>query len=214
MKAEILSFEGVDGLCVARLGKLSSTILRLQDGSLCIYNPVAGLENQIGGLGNVSALLAPNHYHNKGLEGHVTAFPDARLYCSATARPRLAKLTGLTFEGLDELKERLADGSALFEPESLKTGEIWLQVQSQTKCALVVTDAFNTPQRSAGARANQVGLLGTFPRYGIKDPGTYKAWATAFLTASAPTNLLPCHGGPVDSVGLTARLLDLVEHAF
>jgi hypothetical protein len=53
--------------------------------------------------------------------------------------------------------------------------------------------------------------LGTFPRCGVKDAGTYKTWATEFLTATGPSILLPCHGSPVKSVDLIAQLIDLVE---
>jgi hypothetical protein len=218
MKADIQSVKGVDGIYVARLAKLSCTALRLRDGSLCLYNPVAGMETALTQspheLGDVSALLAPNHYHNKGLKAHVEAFPNATLYCSATAKPRLTKLTGLTFDGLDRLREKLPDGSDLCEPDGLNTGEVWLQVRSRTDCALAVTDAFNAALRPPGVYADQAGLLGTFPRYGIKDAAAYRTWVTEFLATASPSILLPCHGSPVKSEDLTAQLIGLVEDAF
>ena len=93
MTSRFTPIDGLDGVYTARLGKLSCTALRLLDGSLCLYSPVAGLEKTLAGqaneIGAVSALFAPNHYHNKGLAGHTKAFPTAALYCSDTARPRL-----------------------------------------------------------------------------------------------------------------------------
>ena len=116
----IQPFSPVDGLedtYIGRLGKLNCFAFRLKDGSLCLYSPVAGLETAAGQslaeLGEVSMILAPNHYHNKGLAGHAAAFPNASLICSKGAEPRLKKITGLAFDPLDTLKAQLADLSLI-----------------------------------------------------------------------------------------------------
>ena len=211
-------FQQVDGfhdLYVGRSNKLSCTAFRMRDGSLCLYSPVAGLETTFAHhrseLGEVTALLAPNHYHNKGLNAHIEAFPNATVYCSSAAQPRLSKMTGLTFNALDQLRERLPDGSDLHEPSGLKTGEVWLRVKSHMDCALAVTDAFSAVLRPLGSYADCVSLLRTFPHYGVKDAGSYKTWASEFLNTTPPSILLPCHGSPVKSVDLIKELIDLVE---
>lgn len=216
MTDEFRQVDGFHDLYFGRLKKLSCTAFRLRDGSLCLYSPVAGLETEFAQrqseLGEVTALLAPNHYHNKGLHAHIEVFPNATLYCSSAAQPRLSKITGLTFSALDRLRERLPDGSDLHEPDGLKTGEVWLQVTSHLGCALAVTDAFNAALLPSGNYADCVGLLGTFPRYGVKDAASYRIWAKEFLKAKAPSILLPCHGSPVKSVDLIVQLIDLVEN--
>ncbi len=215
MTGVVQMIEGFEGLYVARSKKLSCTLFRLGDETLCIYSPVNGLETAVAELqnelGKVTAILAPNHYHNKGLIAHLEAFPDAFLYCSAAARPRLNKVTGLNFETLERLRGRLPGGTELHEPGGLKTGEVWLQVKSHVDCALAVTDAFNSALLPLESYADRVSLLGTFPRYGVQDARSYKTWATQFLTKTAPSILLPCHGSPVKSVDLTGQLVDLVE---
>ncbi len=215
MKSEFRSVDELDGLYVARSGKLSCTAMRLMDGSLCLYSPVAGLEKtllrQIDELGKVSALLAPNHYHNKGLAAHVEAFPDATLYCSAAARSRLSRITGLDFNPLDGLQEHFTTDQILHEPDGLKTGEVWVQINSNHDRALIVTDAFSSTIQPPGKYGDEVVMLGTFPRYGIKDASLYRMWATKFLTMTSPTLLLPCHGSPVRCSDLTAKLLKQID---
>lgn len=215
MSAAFQQVDGFPDLYIARLNKLSCTARRMRDGNLCLYSPVAGLEETFAKhqseLGEVTALLAPNHYHNKGLNAHIGVFPNATLYCSSAAQPRLSKVTGLKFSALDQLRGRLPDGSDLHEPDGLKTGEVWLRVKSHMDCALAVTDAFSAAHLPSGNYANCVSRLGTFPRYGVKDAGSYKTWATEFLTATAPSILLPCHGSPVKSADLITQLIDLVE---
>ncbi|WP_156875499.1 hypothetical protein [Phaeobacter inhibens] len=215
MTAEFQQVDGFHDLYVGRSNKFSCTAFRMRDGSLCLYSPVAGLETAFARhqseLGEVTALLAPNHYHNKGLSAHIEVFPNATLYCSSAAQPRLSKVTGLTFSTLNRLRERLPAGSDLHEPAGLKSGEVWLQVKSNMDCALAVTDAFNSALLPSGSYADCVSLLGTFPRYGVKDAGSYKIWATEFLTATAPSILLPCHGSPVKSADLITQLIGLVE---
>jgi len=218
MKAEFAPVAGLDGVYVARSGKLSCTALRLRDGSLCLYSPVAGLESivqqQLGELGEVSVLLAPNHYHNKGLAAHAGAFPSAALCCSAAAKPRLAKLTGLQFNTLARLRDNLQEGTKLHEPPGLKTGEIWMQIKSATDRALAVTDAFSSPVHPCGTLGDKAGMLGSFPRYGVGDVDMYKTWATDFITTAAPTVLLPCHGSPVRSAQLAEQIICLLDETF
>lgn len=218
MKAGFTAVSGLDGVYVARAGKLSSIALRLRDDSLCLYSPVSGLETvlkeQSSELGEVSTLFAPNHYHNKGLASHLNAFPNASLYCSAAAKPRLQKITGFDFQPLDDLKRRLIDGQTLHEPKGLKTGEVWVQVQSGTDGALIVTDAFSSALQPPGVYGDEVGILGTFPRYGVNDAEAYIAWAMRFISMAPLSMLLPCHGSPVRADDLAVQLNSLLQEGF
>ena len=206
--------DGLDGVYIGRAGKLNCIAFRLRDGSLCLYSPVAGLEtsesDRLARLGGVSMILAPNHYHNKGLTGHANAFPNASLVCSKDAEPRLKKITGLAFDPIDTLKTHLAGNQVLLEPEGLKTGEVWVETRTQSEIAWIVTDAFSAKLHSPGVCADAPGMLGTFPRYGVKDASVYKDWVNTQLSADRPSILLSCHGSPVNSPDLDAQLIGLL----
>ena len=159
-------------------GSLRCTALKLSDGSLCLYSPVLGISDEaydcLAALGKVSFLLAPNHYHNKGLAEYTKAFPDATLICSEHARPRLKKQTRMAFELLSALVSLLPDGCNMTEPEGLKTGEVWLTLETSNNHIWVVCDAFTGSKTKLGGISKKVELLGTFPTYGINDHQTYK----------------------------------------
>ena len=203
-----------EGLWSAQKGALRCTALRLRDGSLCLYSPVLGLgdtaRKSLAEIGKVAFLLAPNHYHNKGLTEYSETFPDAVLVCSERARPRLEKQTGLSFEGLQTLDTLLPDGCEILEPNGLKTGEVWLTEATGEDTAWVVCDAFKGPSGKAGDIGTQVELLGTLPTYGIKDQAAYSAFVKARLTEQPPTTILPCHGSLVRSEGLAANIMSLL----
>ena len=209
---------GLDGAYLGRAGKLNCIAFRLRDGSICLYSPVAGLEtsgrDSLAKLGSVSMILAPNHYHNKGLTGHVNAFPNASLVCSKGAEPRLKKITGLAFDPIDTLKSQLADNQRILEPEGLKTGEVWVEIRTDSEIAWVVTDAFSAKLHSPGIRAKAPNMLGAFPRYGVKDASVFKDWANTQLSTDRPTILLSCHGSPVNAPDLDAQLIGLLADAF
>lgn len=209
--------DGLDGVYIGRAGKLNCIAFRLRDGSLCLYSPVAGLEtsesDRLARLGGVSMILAPNHYHNKGLTGHANAFPNASLVCSKDAEPRLKKITRLVFDPIDTLKSQLADNQRLLEPEGLKTGEVWVETRTQSEIAWIVTDAFSAKLHSPGVCADAPGMLGTFPRYGVKDASVFKDWTNTQLTMDCPTILLACHGSPVTAPDLGTQLIGVLADA-
>lgn len=201
------------GLWSAQKGALRCTALRLRDGSLCLYSPVLGLDEaalkSLTALGDVAFLLAPNHYHNKGLAEYAEASPDAVLVCSEKAQPRLEKQTGLSFAGLHSLATLLPDGCDLVEPEGLKTGEVWLTHATAEGAVWVVCDAFKGASGNAGTASPDIELLGTFPTYGIQDKGIYSAFVKAKLNELPPTMIVPCHGSLVRSENLAASVKSL-----
>lgn len=214
-RARFTQVTGLDGVYIARAGKLNCTAIRLRNGDMCLYSPVAGLEG-LGddlstGLSPICALLAPNHYHNKGLQGHANAFPRASLICSKAAGPRLKKITGLTFEQLDILASQLDETQQVLEPEGLKTGEVWVQVKTPSDTAWIVTDAFSATLNPPGDYATVPTMLKTFPRYGVKDAAVYKEWVNEQVSIAGPTILLSCHGSPVHSPELGTQLIRVMS---
>lgn len=203
------------GLWSAQKGELRCTALRLRDGSLCLYSPVLGLgdsaRKSLASLGEVSFLLAPNHYHHKGLAEYADAFPDAELVCPDRARPRLEKQTRLAFKGLSALAARLADDCELVEPDGLKTGEVWFALKTGEDRVWVVCDAFKGLSGQPGGVGTQIGLLGTFPAFGIQDKITYSAWVEAQLGNGPPTSVLPCHGAIVQGGELASDIRSLLR---
>ena len=207
--------KGLEGLFILQENNLRSSAIRLCDGSLCIYSPIAGTANaaqeSLSKLGEVSILLAPNHYHNKGLAEYQEVFPDADLSCSTTALPRLSKVTGLKFKGLEAVKDQLSTNTRILEPEGLKTGEIWVQIQSKIHVVWIVTDAFTAPPTLAGKYSQEPSLLNAFPKYGVKDRAQYIRWVEVEIAGLAPTTLVPCHGGLLKSKNLGLALVKLLK---
>jgi hypothetical protein len=205
---------GVVGVYLATKGGLRCTAFKLMDGSLCLFSPVLGLGDDamqsLKSIGPVSRLIAPNHYHNAGLAEYAKAFPKARLYASPNAAPRLAKLTGMSFEDLQSLKDLLPKSFAILEPKGLKTGEVWISGESDSKKAWFVVDAIAGPKMTAETdQFDYPELLKTFPTYGIRDINDYSAWFLKQLTADQPVLVVPCHGGLIAASDLPKKLLDL-----
>lgn len=114
-------------------------------------------------------MLAPNHYHHKGLNEYAQAFPEAKIACSSGAQARLEKQTDLTFDELERLETLLPDGCDFAEPDGLKTGEVWLIVKSEQECMWIVCDSFKGTKGKVGHVGQTVEMLGRFPTYGIED---------------------------------------------
>ncbi|MEJ6403731.1 hypothetical protein [Yoonia sp. 2307UL14-13] len=208
MPAQLTEFTEIPdlpGIYTATKGGLRCNAIRLSDDTLCLHSPVAGFgdiaKSSLETLGKVSALLAPNQYHNKGLPEYAATFPSAALIAPMACHERLTKITGLTFQSPAILD--LPDTVQIITPEGLKTGEIWLC----TKTAWLVTDAFAGPAKPGGDAT----LLKTFPRYGIGDAQTYRQWITKFIAKNPPTTLIPCHGAIVSDPKLGDQLRALTS---
>ncbi len=206
---------GFVGLWSAQAANLRCAAIRLRSGRLCLYSPVAGFGSEaresLAHLGDVKLLLAPNQYHNKALAEYGTAFPGATLCCAEAAKPRLEKITGLSFEPLDVLAADLPEGMDIITPEGLKTGEIWIRAAVGDALAWIVTDAFSGPKAKIGDYAEEADMLGTFPKYGIGNRMAYRAWLQRELTTAPPSVIVPCHGAMIRGAALKANLLKLIE---
>ncbi|MDX8351278.1 hypothetical protein [Cognatiyoonia sp. IB215182] len=218
MKLPFTPALGLNGVYLLQSAKLTSFALRLKDETYCLYSPIAGLAQQahtaLVNQGDISVLLAPNHYHNMGLKEHVAAFPHAALMSSKAAAPRLKKITGLAFSDVNALAPQLPEGTRVLEPEGLKTGEVWWEITEEDEVAWVVTDAFSTKRYPAGEEADVPSMLGTFPKYGIKDSGKFCRWVEQQLALRPPTILLSCHGSPLRDANLATALQQLLNETF
>jgi len=218
MSKTLSQFEAIpdlDGLYVAHKNDLRCTALRLATGALCLYSPVSGLgeeaRHSLEALGEVTHLLAPNHYHHKGLAEYAAAFPGAKLCCTDKAKPRLDRQTGLSLTPLDEADLPLPDATRLVEPDGLKTGEVWVAISAPEHRIWVVTDAFCGPKASTGAFARAPEMLRTFPSYGIADPKGYSKWLSRYASSFSPTMIVPCHGALISSPHLPGDTWALVK---
>lgn len=202
--------DGVPGLSTLRRGTLRCMITDLKDGGVCLYSPVEKTSAALLETYDVRILLAPNHYHNKGIAEHVAAFKAADLIASDAARPRLEKVTGCRFGDLADLRQALPERVSLVEPEGLKTGEVWIIVRAEDELVWVVTDAFCGLQDKGDERA-RAGFLKTFPTYGLEDKKRFSNWVRQRLSEEAPTMIVPCHGEIVRGAALDTEITALLE---
>lgn len=210
--------EGFEGLFSAQSGALRCTAIRLQSGGLCLYSPVAGLSDaakqSLVELGDVKFLLAPNHYHNKGLKEYAAAFPEAQLCAPPTTHARLEKITGLKFDGLEALGTDLPPDTKIIATEGLKTGEVWIYADTDGGLAWIVTDAFSGPKGPVGHYADAVELLGTFPKFGVADQEIYLSWVAQQISKTPPALVIPCHGSMIRSPDLRDKLKGALAEVF
>jgi hypothetical protein len=216
-KKAVLEYEalsGVQGLTVARRDNGRMTAIQLKDGSLCLYSPVKGLEGIEIPDGKVTHILAPNHYHNKGLVSFSAVYPRASICASKAASPRIKKLTGLTVKPLTSLTRKLPTGFDLMEPVGLKTGEVWVRFPVGRGVGWMVADSFSAKKMSATSNASTTSatptLLGTFPSYAIADSATYVDWVAQMIERDKPQIVIPCHGQIIKGAGLPAKLSKLL----
>lgn len=211
------SIAGLKGVYLARSGALNSFAIALKTKGLCLYSPVAALAGADGtfldNLGGVSVLLAPNHYHNKGLKSHSEQHPGAERVCSEAAKPRLCKITGLSFKTLETLRVQLPESMQILHPEGLKTGEVWMQIQHGETVAWIVTDAFSADRLPPREFNTVPSMLGAFPKFGVMDAPKFKSWVAQQIAKQAPNLVLPCHGAPVRHPNLGEQLLTLLDRA-
>lgn len=206
--------DGVPGVHIAHKTALRTAAITLQSGGLCLFSPVLGWNEtaiaSLAAIGPVTHVIAPNHYHNLGLAETMRVFPHARLCCSASAAPRLEKITNLKFNDLCDID--FTGGVEIVEPPGLKSGEIWLIFKKPSQAAWFVTDCFCGPRNfDDDARSDQPELLSTFPKYGLRDHRVYLPWLRARVALDKPKLLVPCHGGIVSGNHLPQKLMELAE---
>ena len=217
MGKSLPAFDALDGFAnvyAAKRDDLRCTAIRLRSGGLCLFSPVRGLGDEamdsLRELGGVEVLLAPNYWHNMGLQEYVEAYPDASICTSPGARERLEQKTGLRFQGLTKLRRLLRPNMRLTTPAGLKTGEVWVSISDVRYRAWMVVDAFCGPKRKKGDRASEPDILGTFPKFGLGDRAAYLEWLERQIELDKPTAIIPCHGAVIVNEQLPDKLRRLV----
>ena len=188
-----------NNLYEATNGNLRSIAIKLSSKSLCLVSPLANTSEEawkeLESLAGVKFILAPNHYHNKGIKDATLRFPNAQSCAPANAILRLEKVTGLSINALDDLEMQLPKNITIVEPAGLKTGEVWFCIEQGKNKALFVVDAFCGPKILKNKKENGTPqILKTFPSYGVEDREKYQQWANDFLSSYSPNVLVPCHG--------------------
>ncbi len=218
MGKQLSLFQEIDGLSniyTAEKSGLRCSAVRLTTGGLCLFSPVLGLGDEaistLVKLGDVEFLVAPNHYHNKGLMEYQQAFPTASMCAPRDAHARLAKITGLQFADLNGLQKVLPENIKLIFTKGLKTGEVWLRAIDARQTAWLVVDAFSGPKAKPGAIATEPEMLGTFPKFGVADRPRYLTWVEQQINQDAPTMIVPCHGSIICNSQLPKRLQHLLQ---
>ncbi|MEM9279922.1 MAG: hypothetical protein AAGA76_15250 [Pseudomonadota bacterium] len=217
MAATLSAFEpieGIDGLYTATKDQLRCTAIQLKSGGICLYSPVAGLDTaakeNLEEIGPVEFLLAPNHYHNKGLVEYHEAYPDAKTIAPEASHDRLEKQTGLEFKSMDPVLDLLPRTMHFASPAGLKTGETWLLVSGNGNTGWLVVDAFSGAKNPNGKECHSPHLLGTFPNFGIGNKAAYVQWLRDLIKSHPPNILVPFHGSIIRNVNLGKQLKDLM----
>lgn len=215
MLSSFSPLKDVENVWIAQTSSLRCIAFKLKDESICLYSPVLGLDTDaltsLKKLGEVRYLLAPNHYHNKGLIEYGQAFPAAKMICSPIARPRLETKTNLSFETHKVLLPLLLPNMTLLLSEGLKTGEVWIHITCDSNQVWVVADAFRGQGKRTTVTSNSVELLGTFPKFGIGDINQYASWLAKQTNKEQPNIIVPCHGTIAVNSNLASQALSLVQ---
>jgi hypothetical protein len=196
------------------------TVVRGEDGAI-VVSPIRRLpeavHDALAGLGGVASLLAPNHFHYLGVAEFLERYPASRAVCAPAARSRLARKTDLSFADPDALG--LPSSVSLLSPPGLRTGELWLRVDTARGVAWVVSDAFfNLAAHPTGGFGLACRLMGitcglrlgrTFTTLAVADRKAYGSWLLAQLERDQPRVLVPGHGDIVEAPDLAERLADL-----
>lgn len=213
MATKISEFEPVPnmpGLFTATKNNLRCTAIVLQSGEVCLFSPVSGLSEaakaSLAEIGRVAFLFAPNGYHNGGLVEYAAAYPNATLVAPPIMHERLQGRTGLTFDGLENLRAELPDGMRLECLAGLKNGETWLIAQSSGRCLWHVVDAFGAQKNSEGKIGSTIRANKVFPKFGIKDREEYFANLKTLIASDPPDILMPCHGAIAIAPNLSEQI--------
>jgi hypothetical protein len=209
-------------------GTANSLAVKPQIGGWLVVSPPAGapasvfetLEQQ----GDVSALVAPNAYHNLGQPAWRARFPRAVSFAPSGAHARLSKKTpGVPYRPIEELAHQIRP-SSLFLPEGMKTPDILVRIPTNDGFLWWMGDQF-----SNSSLADQIWplrLLARFVGSGlgyrcnskpelvyVRDRAAWIGSIRKALEECPPTIVVPAHGDPVteEASGRTRRAIDAID---
>lgn len=170
-------------------------------------------------------IIMPNGFHYMGVPAWQAAFPNAKLYASEEAIPRLLE-KGISKRGyedgirpLQSEQPPLPSGYDVLFPPGHREGEVWVRKRDEENGTTWITcDSFLNYERYSNqpiARFLQK-LLDAAPGlkmsqvikfFIIKDRKSFKHWALEQVRTDKPATLIPSHG----EVAQRANLADDIE---
>jgi len=197
-------------------GTANSLALKLRDGTWLVISPPSESPNDIydelDRQGGVSALVAPNAYHNRGQPAWRLRFPNAVSYAPVGARSRLStKTPGIEYRPLDELARILV-------PEGMKSPDVMFQIPATLGAVWWMGDQFSNS--SVSDQIWPLRLLARFVGSGlgyrcnskpelvyVQDRVAWLGSIRAALEKLPPTVVIPAHGDPVTEDAAARTLL-------
>lgn len=199
------------------------TAVALDGGGLALLSPIRrlpdGVHEELAARGGARVLVAPNHFHYLGLAEYLERYPEAEAVCSDQARLRLARRTSHAYVEVDRLAAALPAHVEVLSPPAMRSGEIWLRVETARGVAWVVSDAFfnvadhptgmtglicRLTQTTAGLRIGR-----TFTTLQVRTKRAYRDWLLARIEEDKPRILVPAHGEILESDALAEQLAAL-----
>jgi hypothetical protein len=174
---------------------------------------------QVAAFGTPRVLFAPNHYHHLSIRRFRERWPDASVVASPTAIPRLRKLghVGLCSVTDQPLPARMR----WLLPEGTRSGEAWLELDSDPGPTWIVCDAvFHETRPVKGleglflrlSRATPGLAMGkTFTVACLSDRAKYRAWVLEAVARSRPWRMLFSHGQALEGPDLSGALAELIR---
>lgn len=200
--------------------KSRTSTLRLRDGSYLAYSPGPGLEDAFADHGEASWLIAPNSYHNLGIEAWRERFPASRIAAGRGARTRLAS-QGHETESLQAVVDDLPAEVQFLEPSGTRIGELWVEHVGDEHVTWFIGDAFFNMKRPHKLQGRLLqGLMRSGPglsmshlmKYGgLTDRKAYKTWVSTQLARRRPTRIVPCHGDVLEGDDLADRVQAVLD---
>jgi hypothetical protein len=202
---------------------LRSLAFKLADGRLAVWSAIKGLgadaHRELAALGRPDLLVAPNHFHNLGLDEYARAYPGTTAVAAAAAVPRVRRKCKGDVRDEARLRPALPLHVSLLIPPATTTGELWLSVRGEQRAWIVGDGFFNIARTPFSPMGLILRSLGTSPglrigrayRWFIRDRAAYQGWLMGKIAQERPTMLIPCHGDVLVDAALPDRLMKLAE---
>jgi hypothetical protein len=203
-------------------GTANSLALKLRDGTWLVISPPSESPNyiydELDRQGGVSALFAPNAYHNRGQPAWRARFPNAVSYAPVGARSRLStKTPGIEYRPFDELA-RILMPARILVPEGMKSPDVMFQIPATLGTVWWMGDQFSNS--SVSDQIWPLRLLARFVGSGlgyrcnskpelvyVQDRAAWLGSIRAALEKLPPTVVIPAHGDPVTKDAAARTLL-------
>ena len=209
-------------------GTANSLAARLRDNTWWVVSPPSGapasVYEALDQQGGVSALVAPNAYHNKGQRAWRERFPRAVSYAPSGANPRLSNKTpDVEYRPIEELARKLWPARVLL-PDGMKSPDILFQIPTQAGHIWWMGDQF-----SNSAVSDQIWPLRLLSRFAgsglgyrcnskpelvyVRNRAAWLRSIRAGLEKFPPAIVVPAHGDPVteDTAARTRRAMQAID---